>query len=562
MTHLLVQTDLTRHAPLQDDPRQVRALRFAVAALAAVLLAFAAPAAAPAQTFPGVFNVDTTKDGNDGECNKDCTLREAVSLATAQGNSISLPPGVYKLTLGELVLRNNTTIVGAGLVGGRGAGARTTIIDARGASRVVQVPANTFAIVAGVTLTGGRADTGAGALVGNNGSLGLYNATIDGNVATGRGGGVDVNRGSFTALWSTISNNRAANGGGIALEPEADVGIDSSTISGNTASGSGGGITSLGTFTLLNATIANNRAAAGGGVFVEAGTAGGDGIFNTIISAASGGACGGAMSTEGRIGWSGNIAADATCGFTGTQGRSSLDPRLGALKNNKGPTDTMALLAGSPAINAGDPNRCFGTDQRGAQAVGTCDIGAFEFGGQPPEPVLPPPVAGETVNVGRTRGTVKIKLPGSDDFFTLEQRQQVPVGSTFDTSKGRVNLQAAGSQKAWFYQGQFKLGQKHGRKPLSTLSLSGKLSCGGAGKATAAAKKKKKRRLWGDGKGKFRTKGSFSSATVRGTKWMVQDTCQGTLTVVKRGKVAVKDFVRHRTVIVKAGHRYFARRKK
>jgi hypothetical protein len=43
---------------------------------------------------------------------------------------------------------------------------------------------------------------------------------------------------------------------------------------------------------------------------------------------------------------------------------------------------------------------------------------------------------------------------------------------------------------------------------------------------------------------------------------MVQDTCAGTLTVVKRGKVTVKDFVRHKTVIVKAGHRYFARRKK
>src|SRR3954469_15371629 len=115
-----VQADLTRPASLQDHRRQVRAIRIAVAALAAGLLAFAAPAAAPAQTFPGVFNVDTTKDGNDGECNSDCTLREAVSLSTAQGNSISVPPGVYKLTLGELTLRNNTSIIGAGLSGGQG----------------------------------------------------------------------------------------------------------------------------------------------------------------------------------------------------------------------------------------------------------------------------------------------------------------------------------------------------------------------------------------------------------------------------------------------------------
>src|ERR671933_107772 len=125
-----VQADLTRRARLQDDRRQVRALRIAVAALAAGLIALTAPAIAPAQTFPGVFNVTTTKDGNDGECNSDCTLREAVNLSTAQGNSISVPPGVYKLTLGELTLRNNTSIIGAGLVGGQGASARTTIIDA------------------------------------------------------------------------------------------------------------------------------------------------------------------------------------------------------------------------------------------------------------------------------------------------------------------------------------------------------------------------------------------------------------------------------------------------
>jgi CSLREA domain-containing protein len=549
-----VQTDLTRRPPLQDDRRQVRALRIAVAALAAGLLALAAPAIAPAQTTPGVFTVTTTKDGNDGECNRDCTLREAVSLATAQGNFITLPPGVYKLTLGELTLRNNTSIVGAGLVGGQGASARTTIIDARGASRAVNVPANTAAIIAGATITGGRAAAGAGALVGNNGTLSLFNAVVDGNVATGRGGGVDVASGSLALVGTTISNNRAAAGGGIAIDGSGSLVAESSTVSKNT----GGGIVSAASMTLQNVTIGDNT---GPGVTIEPGGSSGASVNNTIIAGSP--ACGGNFAVSTRFGWTGNLANDATCAFAAGEGRNGLDPRLGPLKNNKGPTDTMALLSGSPAIDAGDPNRCFGTDQRGAQAVNTCDIGAFEFGGKPPEPVLPPPVAGETVNVSRTRGTVKIKLPGSDHFFTLEQGQQVPVGSTFDTSHGRVNLQAAGSQKAWFYQGQFKLAQKHSAKPLSTLSLTGKLSCKGAGKAaTAAKKKKRKRRLWGDGKGKFRTKGSFSSATVRGTRWLVEDRCDGTLTVVKRGKVAVKDFVRHRTVIVKAGHKYFARRKK
>ena len=221
-----------------------------------------------------------------------------------------------------------------------------------------------------------------------------------------------------------------------------------------------------------------------------------------------------------------------------------MDSRLGALANNGGPTNTRALASGSPAINGGDPNLCIGPDQRGAAAVGTCDVGAFEFGGRPPEPQLPPPIPGETVNVNRARGIVKIKLPGSDEFFTLEDGQQVPVGSTFDTVKGRVNLVAAANNtgktnKAWFYEGVFKLGQSKGSK-LTTLKLAGKLSCGRSSSAMAAAKKKK-RRLWGDGKGKFRTQGSFSSATVRGTRWLVEDRCNGTLTKVVKGTVTVRD---------------------
>ena len=74
-----------------------------------------------------------------------------------------------------------------------------------------------------------------------------------------------------------------------------------------------------------------------------------------------------------------------------------------------------------------------------------------------------------------------------------------------------------------------------------------------------AAKKKKKRRLWGDGKGRFRTKGKHSAATVVGTKWLVEDRCTSTLTKVARGKVKVRDFVKHKTVFVTKGHKYVAR---
>jgi CSLREA domain-containing protein len=536
-----------------------------VAAVAAALIALAAPSFASAQAVPGVFNVDTTKDGNDGECSKDCTLREAVALAAPQGNSISLRAGIYKLTLGELVMPDNTTIFGAGFLGNQSAGARTTVIDAQGRSRVFNVPANTGSIIVGVTVTGGRAANGGGILIGNNGSLFAYNSLIDGNVATGRGGGIDAAAGVFTSLGSTISNNRAGVGGGIALDTQANATIAASTISGNAASATGGGISSVGNIGLQNVTIADNTASTGGGVYVETSAPDVGTINNTIIAAAGGGACGGAFATLPRFGWTGNVAADSTCNFAVGEGRNSTDPRLGALKNNKGPTDTMALLAGSPAINAGDPNRCFNTDQRGAQSVGTCDIGAFEFGGVVPESQLPPPTPGETANVFKAKGKVRIKLPGSGKYIDLESAQQVPVGTTFDTSKGRVTLIAAANnrgrtQKAWFYQGVFKFNQSKRKKPVTTLTMTGKLQCGGGGNANTAAKKKRKRRLWGNGKGRFTTKGRHSAATVVGTKWLVEDRCNGTLTRVVRGKVKVRDFKRHKTIIVTAGHSYFAKR--
>jgi len=170
---------------------------------------------------------------------------------------------------------------------------------------------------------------------------------------------------------------------------------------------------------------------------------------------------------------------------------------------------------------------------------------------------LPPPEAGESVNV-EPEGPVKIKLPGSDDFIELTDGQQIPVGTTVDVRKGRVTLSAAGGGEALFYAGIFKIGQGKGATPLTTLKLVEKLSCA---QASFTAKKKRKRRLWGDGKGRFRTKGKHSAATVVGTKWLVEDRCNSTLTRVARGRVSVRDFAKKKTVIVKAGKKYVARRR-
>jgi hypothetical protein len=175
---------------------------------------------------------------------------------------------------------------------------------------------------------------------------------------------------------------------------------------------------------------------------------------------------------------------------------------------------------------------------------------------------LPPPVAGKQVNVFPAAGKVRIKLPGKKGFKTLSAGDQIPVGTTLDTTHGRVTLVTAassGTAQADFYDGIFKLAQAKKSK-LTTLTLVEKLACAGtAGKASAAAKKRRKRSLWGDGSGRFRTSGRHSAATVVGTKWLVQDTCSTTLTKVARGKVSVRDFVKKKTVIVKAGHKYVAR---
>jgi hypothetical protein len=176
------------------------------------------------------------------------------------------------------------------------------------------------------------------------------------------------------------------------------------------------------------------------------------------------------------------------------------------------------------------------------------------------------PAPGKTVNALPVSGTVKIRLPGSNKFVVLGAGQQLPLGTTVDTTKGRVTLVAAsdtsgGTAQADFYDGVFKIGQTRGSKRTTTLKLVEKLSCGRGGKASAAAKRKKKRRLWGDGSGRFRTDGSFSSATVRGTRWMVQDGCTSTLTRVARGSVTVRDFVKKKNVVVKAGKKYVARRR-
>jgi hypothetical protein len=181
----------------------------------------------------------------------------------------------------------------------------------------------------------------------------------------------------------------------------------------------------------------------------------------------------------------------------------------------------------------------------------------------------PPPVLGESVNADVRSGTVTVKVPGAPGYVALTDLTSLPVGSILDTREGAITLNTAlpggKTQSAIFHGGLFEVRQPQGAAGLTELVLRGALTgCSGAGARAAAVSRKKKRkpprRLWGsDSKGKFRTRGGNSVATVRGTSWYVGDRCDGTLTRVSKGSVSVYDRGRHRTVVVRAGHSYLAR---
>ena len=190
--------------------------------------------------------------------------------------------------------------------------------------------------------------------------------------------------------------------------------------------------------------------------------------------------------------------------------------------------------------------------------------------GKPPAPVLAPPAPpelGETLAAAPQAGNVLVRLPGSTRAVALNDAASIPVGSILDARKGTVALSSAlpgdHTQTGTFHGGLFEVRQAAGARGMTDLVLRGpKPTCAGAGAARAAAASTRRppRALWGrDDHGRFRTRGSNSVATVRGTAWYVEDRCDGTLTRVSKGSVSVRDLRRHRTVIVHAGDSYLAR---
>ena len=215
-------------------------------------------------------------------------------------------------------------------------------------------------------------------------------------------------------------------------------------------------------------------------------------------------------------------------------------------------------------------------------------------------PAPPPPTLGKTANLTPTSGIVLVKLPAGKSpyaltraaaipskgigFIPVTQARQVPIGSEIDSLRGTLNLvvangtphhtQMAHLKGAIYTVSQTRTGSLKG---LTTFTLKESAFSGAPTYNSCTSKKQyaaaaalpfsKQPKLSStilqtlratDNHGKFRTRGRYSAATVRGTDWGVEDRCDGTLTLVHRGTVDVLDFATRKTIAVHAGHSFLA----
>lgn len=401
---------------------------------------------APSPANAAAFVVNSLADGAPNGCTPaDCTLREAITDA-------NVVPGADNITFsvtGTIELTNQLpSIVTPMTITGPGPLASDLKVRPDAALQaplfVVVNPVGTEVTIERLEISGARAFqfAGGGVTVGGEGSFVLDSVRVFDNTSTA-GGGVHIQsspagNNSATIRNSTFEGNHANNGlgsgfggalmvrGGFGNTTTAEV--INSTFVDNEAVEFGGAIhiSDTATFTLRSSTIVNNTANSdndvsgnGGGITRNA-SAGPVTVSNTILAGNTVGA--GAPSSDGQCdgtfvseGHNLRTANDPGCtGFAAAGDVVDANPLLGPLASNGGPTQTIALLPGSPAINNGDPGTpgsgapaCPSTDQRGLPrggANGVCDIGAFEVqvAAQPPTPPTPPtetpPTAGSSCN--------------------------------------------------------------------------------------------------------------------------------------------------------------------
>jgi hypothetical protein len=352
-------------------------------------------------------------DGVNGSDSNNCktrlhackTIGHAISLAHS-GDSIKVAAATYN--------ENLTIPFSLKLIG---SSASTTIIDGGRAGTVVTISrSRAHVALSELTIQNGFASNGGG--IYNNGILTVNHAAVSGNSAQnyccGSGGGI-YNNGKMTVNKSTLSGN-SANAGGGGISNNGTLRITNSTLSGNLGFSGGGIQNNGGTLTINNSTLSKNVALTrfhlpglGGGILSGGGTlrisnttlsgngaprdGGGISASNTtttlqntiVANSTSGGNCYGTMTSNGY-----NLSSDGTCNFNNSGDLNNTDPSLGQLGNYGGPTPTIPLLSGSPAIDAGNPSGCtdgkghlLKTDQRGKprhdkEDTSGCDMGAYE----------------------------------------------------------------------------------------------------------------------------------------------------------------------------------------
>ncbi len=298
-------------------------------------------------TRPAQLEVNTVLDENDGVTVGDVSLREAIAESTA-GETITFAPALdgQALTLGgtQLLIDKNLTIDASALPDG-------ITISGDNASRIFEIAAGSSVVLDSLNLTAGAANQGAAIL--NSGTLALTASTLSENSASE--GGALYNDGDLTLTNATLAGNSADTSGGAIHHAGGTLILDHVTLSGNTTEGAGGALYhAAGDLTLINSILgANTASTTGPDLHNEAGV---------VIPLA--------------VNLIGDLAAS---GLSAASGIVTGDPVLAPLADNGGPTPTMMVMPGSPAIDAGGATTLL-TDQRGFERAlaGGPDLGAYE----------------------------------------------------------------------------------------------------------------------------------------------------------------------------------------
>lgn len=438
--------------------------------LDAVLTAFALGVLATPVVHAATITVTTTAD--DTTANGNCTLREAIQAANSDAavdacvagsgaDTIELAASsTYTLTVadntdptlgpnGLPIITSTVTINGHG---------STIVRSAAGGTpdfRLFQVNSGGRLQLNDVTISNGKVSgsyLGGGIYISASGTVTITNSTLSGNAAGNNGGAIFNNSGgTLTVSGSTFANNSALNGGGIFNW--GTVTIANSTLSGNSASFGGGINNGSNTVTVTNGTLSGNSASTSGGAIYNSG--GTVTLKNTIVAdSTAGGNCGGTITDGGNnLRWP---SSDLSCvGIFG-------NPKLGTLANNGGQTQTMALQAGSAALERGSSTICAAApvsnlDQRGSPrpspASTSCDIGAFESALRPPPTItlafvpsmiLPGQVSTMTVTITNPNST-GAGLTGIGFTDTLPANITVASPPNVSNTCGGAVTAAAGS---------------------------------------------------------------------------------------------------------------------